>query len=796
MDAVATVRIESRARASVPQGAQEPNLSDTLVADRSESDHSGGGVNASANLGRSGAGTSPAAPRRTSGGQRLTRAGHGLAVVLPDGRGFCLVEPLSGTPFRTVNRPEREVQSLLADPAGRRLITIERIIEDPVAQAMEGMSASDPTPSIEWQVNLWDLDHLDQPKSLPWARLGPVGPPRGAGGRSRPPAPTPPIPSWPLVAISPDRPVVAVGSWGGAGVKLFSAVDGKELPPIRTGGGIELTAVALGANGMLATAGTNTGPARGNTVRLWDTDTGYSLGSLTPTQQHVTFQMRYSPQGTLLALVGLGPIELFDPAAHSLVAVLRMSDQPSDLAFSPDGRTLAAGGRAALSSTWTVLDSTARTQLSGFEARLSSLAFSDDGTLAGGGSDGGVWTWRNGRCPNVGSPPDPSSPEIDRRRGPNRGMGNGPGNNRDQRRTSLAFDDRGRLIAHDPFGLRVWPPGSIAGATPPIIKLPMPPVPTSWWNPTLLARTTDGRVVALVRSSAILLWHSEAPVPVQPVIPPPRSGGEPAPATKTELRGNGTTGPEAARVRCYAVQVAPAGDRLYLLADNNMQSILHVWALDATTGGYQAREVPVTAPLPERLASLGAAAGRPGPGCRRPHGNRDFVRYAAMDGHGFDQAAHRGGPRVRARPGFLAGRPRPCRGNSAGDDPDLGRQQAERQGASAEPPRPPRNDLQHGLRPRGAQARQHREDRSPGRGLGPRSHPSRTGPAGNCGLKDPRAGLFRPHPQPQPGVATLVCLRKDQPGVPKGRSVPPALTPGYRFARAITSRPAGCASAS
>src|SRR5205814_663887 len=168
------------------------------------------------------------------------------------------------------------------------------------------------------------------------------------------------------------------GSSRGPGVRLFSAEDGKDLPrpPIMTG--IELSAVALGPNGLLATAGASTDTARENTVKLWDLDNPNPrapLASFKPEQQHMTFQMRFNPQGTLLALVGPGPIELWDPAAHLLVTVLRMADQPADLAFSPDGRTLAAGGRSASSLTWTVLDSTARTQLSGFDARISSLAF-------------------------------------------------------------------------------------------------------------------------------------------------------------------------------------------------------------------------------------------------------------------------------------------------------------------------------------------------------------------------------------------------------------------------------------
>ena len=139
-------------------------------------------------------------------------------------------------------------------------------------------------------------------------------------------------------------------------------------------------------------------------MRLYDLDTRKFVTSLTPTSQNFTWQMRFSPRGTLLAIAGLGPIELWDPVAQSQVAVLPMSEQANELAFAPDGRTLAEVGRAGVVSVWTINDSAMRTQLTGFDSRPSSLAFSDDGSLAGGGWNGEVWFWRNGRCPEVGSP--------------------------------------------------------------------------------------------------------------------------------------------------------------------------------------------------------------------------------------------------------------------------------------------------------------------------------------------------------------------------------------------------------
>jgi serine/threonine protein kinase/WD40 repeat protein len=673
----------------LPLAVAEPHLNDAA-------DGGGSALNAT----RGGTGSTSAGVRRGPF-PRLAHAGHSLAVVWPDGRRFGLVDPLSGTALRTVNRPmDREVLGLVADPAGRRIVTIERII-DPIAAAIDDIAVWDRDVPAEWEVNLWDLDRLDEPIALNWSRFGnsrrPGNGPASRGttppntsknetpaGRARPSTP----PTWPLVAISPDGKLVATGSWDTSYVRLFSAVDGREqtrmpppsngqpgprgpgraegrdptLPAVtkseppgdRTGGrrgdgpgprpaivtGINLTAIALGPNGLLATAGTSTDTTRVNTIKLWDlVNLQAPLASLTPEQQWMTFQMRYNPQGTLLGLVGIGPIELWDPAAHSLVTLLRTADQQSDLAFSPDGRTLAAGGAGSSASTWTLLDSTARTQLSGFNAPISSLAFTEDGTLAGGEWNGEVWTSRHGRCPNICSPrrespadgevasgrSDPatgseprtanridgelrhlesSSAEGPRQRNQNRG---GPFGSmiRDQHPTSLVSDDRGRLVAHDPSGLRVWSPDGIANPTP-SISLALPDIPVPLGSPPPLARTPDGRLMVLVRTpdghrpSAILLWRSDTPGKVQPVTPPPSSASDPTSTVKNDPRGNPIAS-DTEGVRFRQVQLAPRGDRLYLRAEN---STLCVWALEVTSTGCQARELSVRSQLPEGITCI------------------------------------------------------------------------------------------------------------------------------------------------------------------------------------------------
>ena len=299
-----------------------------------------------------------------------------MAALLPDGKGVRLIDVVSGTLLRALHRPDRSfVLGVLADPGGQRLITIEGVPDEMAAGMEPAWDFS------EFQVNLWDPDQLDKPIRLQWTRTG-------LQAHS----------VWPpLVAISPDGKTVAVAPSRGRRVWLFSGEDGNELRggrPIETQ--TELSALALGPNGLLATAG-------GGMVRLWDLDSRTFLTELTPNQSF-TWQMRFSPQGTLLAIAGLGPVELWDPVAHALVAGLKTPEQVNDLAFAPDGQTLAVVDRSGGTSLWTVTDSAMRTQLSGLDSRPSSLAFSDDGILAGGGFNGKVWFWRKGRCPEVSSP--------------------------------------------------------------------------------------------------------------------------------------------------------------------------------------------------------------------------------------------------------------------------------------------------------------------------------------------------------------------------------------------------------
>jgi eukaryotic-like serine/threonine-protein kinase len=638
-------------------GPPDATVTESLGGDRAEAGPQSGVDSARSRTGATastGAGLSSPAARHFRG-PRVALAGNYVAALLPDESGVRLIDAMSAAPFRTLPRRGSSVVGVLGDPGGQRLLTIETVSDDVISAEMEGLPDWDaPEFHGKYQVNLWDPDRLDAPiRPLVWL-ADPIprdqrsGIPARSGAGSRSGSSLNSV--WPLVAISPDAKTVAVAPRNGTWVRLFSAEDGK---PKRGRSYIltqpQLSALALGPNAMLATAG-------GGSVRIYDLDNPASPTSFTPTQ-NFTWLMRFSTHGSLLALAGLGQIELWDPVAHSLVNQLPNSEQASDVAFSPDGHTLAAVGRAGGTLVWKVIDSAMRTQLSGFDARPSSLAFNPEGGLAGGSWDGTVWFWRDGRCPEIGTPwPQPVSVKDDsesgsgrsqppggdgvNRRGgqPERGRPpwGGPPNQDRDRPTSLAFDVRGRLLAHNTHGLRVWPEGPISAQVPPEIQLPLPAGAGTTFNLMPMAKTPDGQIMLLVRSSAILLWHAERPDKLIPVIPPPHSVPEPSPGMSSAPRRAATASAEAPPLRIRTIQLAPGGNRVYLIDQN---WLLHAWAIETGAEGpdapLQARDLGWSLQTTEGASSLAL--------------RRDGRLLAVGDRAGTVTLFDTDGPRVLAR---------------------------------------------------------------------------------------------------------------------------------------------------
>ena len=261
-------------------------------------------------------------------------------------------------------------------------MTIEQFVDDLIGCHSTDLPPASP-PNTPYQVNLWDPDRLDA--AAREAPLDAARPPGRPAGRQ-----------FPLVAISPDGKTVAVAAIRGKFVKLFSALTasrsrGRE-PKRRRGTReestagrdeididtqTELSALALGPNDSLATAGTTPG---GVVIKIWNlVDPSTVPTSLLPLNQNYTRLMRFNPQGTLAGDRRRGPDRALGPAGAQpgrRAQDERSGDRSGFRTRRPDaGR---GGPCRRDTSVWTVYDSAVRTQLSGFESPPSSLAFNDE----------------------------------------------------------------------------------------------------------------------------------------------------------------------------------------------------------------------------------------------------------------------------------------------------------------------------------------------------------------------------------------------------------------------------------
>jgi serine/threonine protein kinase/WD40 repeat protein len=579
--------------------------------------------------------------RRFPGQYYLVEVDQGLVTILPNRRGLRLFDASTGEFVRDLRTPDRHIVALFAAPGGDRLVTVEQL--SPSAGATRGNgnpSSPEPgrsrgpgpgpgpeggPPRFGYVVNLWDPRRW-APESLgePIATLARWEAPHGI----------------PLVAIAPDGEVVATAMGRSATVSFWSGDDGKPFGEIETAG--ELNALALGPDLRLATA------AASGTIQLWDLESDTALGQITPQHSNIRL-LRFHPRGTLLAAVGAGAadIELWDSDSQTKVAVLRPVETDradphgiDDLAFAPDGRTLVASTRGAMTPAWAIVDPVAQAQLSGFDAWPVSLALRDDGLLAIGSGRGAIWFWQTGHCASAleqvrsgvragetpgaaaaaASPPattaNPATPVSAPGPGPGPGSGPGPapaGSGLGGRPTSLVFDAQDRLLVLDPDVLQCWsePPGDAAA-----FRIPLAPAASGFGGggfsrmlqPPPMARTQDGRTLFLARHAQILVWRASEPDQLRPLILPrlpeppsfDRDGrGRPgfsdvgrddrrpdptAPGGGGDRRGHRDRFPA---ISWQALAVAGDGTRLYLI-DNGDR--VHVLAVEVAAGATAADE--------------------------------------------------------------------------------------------------------------------------------------------------------------------------------------------------------------
>jgi WD40 repeat protein len=193
-------------------------------------------------------------------------------------------------------------------------------------------------------------------------------------------APISPLPPQSLVAVAPDGKQVVLPHADGS-LHLVDVATGKELravemPPPRAGVPVwrRLQRLIFSPDGRYLAFG---GPSLPLTV--CEAATGKLLHELAPPQGNYYTGAAFTPDSRLLAVDELTGIHLFDLRSGKEVRKLPLSARSrSILAFSPDGRTLAAVGDYTI-KLWDMAAERWLHPHIGHEVRIDSLAFFPDG---------------------------------------------------------------------------------------------------------------------------------------------------------------------------------------------------------------------------------------------------------------------------------------------------------------------------------------------------------------------------------------------------------------------------------
>jgi WD40 repeat protein len=284
------------------------------------------------------------------------------------------------------------------------------------------------------------------------------------------------------VAISPDGRIVAAVQRDGS-VSLWNPSTWRPAAPPIPSRGVDLTGVAFAGNHVVVTGGVDglvkftdlrrpRGPAKahkklffadvavsslaasanGNwaasvsgiegAITIWDLRHGHKRGDLPLTGASAGSDVAFSPDGRTLAVatratagnhgsLGLWDVRTRRREGRPLGFVLQFA---SALAFSRDGRLLASGEGGTV-RLWDVADRRPLPGLLRVGSRVSSVSFSRDGATLAVGSANGVSLWDVASRNRLGEPLQTRGPER-----------------------AVAFSKDGRTLASDGRGLFLWNP--------------------------------------------------------------------------------------------------------------------------------------------------------------------------------------------------------------------------------------------------------------------------------------------------------------------------------------------------
>jgi WD40 repeat protein len=199
------------------------------------------------------------------------------------------------------------------------------------------------------------------------------------------------------VAFSPDGTKVAAASMAGK-ILVWDTGNGQQLKTMETGDMRTLSAwdIAFSPDGKLMAVGYGIKGEEGK-VDLWEVQTGKLKHTLAdPPSMGVLYSVAFSPDGKRIAAGGVdSTCRVWNVETGALKHRLNGHDIGlRQLAFSADGKTLATAGIDKKIILWDIANEKASQTLEGHAGEVFSLAYSPDGRfLVSGSADKTIRFW-------------------------------------------------------------------------------------------------------------------------------------------------------------------------------------------------------------------------------------------------------------------------------------------------------------------------------------------------------------------------------------------------------------------